>query len=84
VHWTDRPDLFDGALFAFVQGTDPEVILSLEAHRAAGDSKWQYALTRRSMVALEARLDGNPIWSAQAGAGTPDQPWFQGGIASSE
>jgi hypothetical protein len=81
---TDRQELFDGALFAFAQGTDPEVILVLEAHRADGQSQWQYAITRRSMVALEAKLDGEPIWSAPFGAGAPDEAWFQGGIANSE
>jgi hypothetical protein len=81
---TDRPDLFDGALFAFAQGTDPEVILIIEAQRTEVKSQWQYAITRRSMVALEAKLDGEPIWSAAFGAGAPDQVWFQGGIANSE
>ncbi len=81
---TDRPDLFDGALFAFAQGTDPEVILVLEAHRAGAATKWEYAITRRSMVALEAKLDGESIWSAPFGAGAPDQAWFQGGIANAE
>jgi hypothetical protein len=81
---TDRPEHFDGALFAFAQGTDPEVILVLEAQRAGAESKWQYAITRRSMVALDAKLDGEPIWSASFGAGSPDQVWFQGGIVNSE
>jgi hypothetical protein len=80
----DRRDLFDGALFAFVQGTDPEVILVLEAQRQDDIEKWRYALTRRSMLALEAKLDGEPIWSVEHGAGSPDGPWFQGGIANSE
>jgi hypothetical protein len=80
---TDRQDLFDGALFAYVQGTDPEVILLLEAHRRDGKAEWKYALTRRSMLALEADLDGERIWTVPHTAGTPDEPWFQGGIANS-
>ncbi len=81
---TDRRDLVDGAVFAFVQGTDPEVVLVLEARRADAKVQWQYALTRRSMLALEAKLDGETIWSVKHGAGAPDEPWFQGGITNSE
>jgi hypothetical protein len=78
----ERKDLVDGALFAFVQGTDPEVILVLEAARQDAESEWQYVLTRRSMLALEGELDGERIWSVAHGAGTPGEAWFQGGIAT--
>jgi hypothetical protein len=81
---TDRRDLIDGALFAYVQGTDPEVILVLEDRRTEEKERWQYALTRRSMLALEARLDGETVWSVPYGAGAPDESWFQGGIANVE
>jgi len=77
-----RKDLVDGALFAFVQGTDPEVTLVLEAGRDDEGAQWRYALTRRSMLALEAELDGERIWSAPHGAGAPGEPWFQGGITA--
>ncbi len=33
-------DLIDGALFAFVQGTDPEVLLLIEARRDDGGEQW--------------------------------------------
>jgi hypothetical protein len=79
---TDRKDLVDGALFAFVQGTDPEVILSLEASRREGQPpEWHYALTRRSMLALEADFDGKPVWSVTQSIGSPDDPWFHGVVA---
>jgi len=75
---TDRPELFDGALFAYAQGTDPEVVLVLEARRSEKGSEWKYDLTRRSMIALEARLDGKPVWSVPISLGAADQPWFHG------
>jgi hypothetical protein len=79
---TDRKDLFDGALFAYVQGTDPEVILLLEARRREGQPpEWQYAITRRSMLALEADLDGKRVWSVPLSIGAIDQPWFHGVVA---
>jgi len=77
---TDRPELFDGALFAFAQGTDPEVVLVLEARRGTDKSQWDYALTRRSMSALEAKLDGESVWSVPVSIGAADQPWFHGSV----
>ncbi len=48
--WDRRGDkLPDLALFAFVQGTDPEVVLLLEATDAGKGQPWRYPSTRRSM-----------------------------------
>jgi hypothetical protein len=76
--------LTDIALFAFVQGTDPEVILLLDAMEVAKSKEWRYALTRRSMLPLEADLDGKKVWSVEGGAGTHSEPWFQSGMPDSE
>jgi hypothetical protein len=78
---TERKDLFDGALFAYVQGTDPEVILTLEAARHDGKAEWRYAITRRSMAALDADLDGKRIWEVPSSAGSAGDVWFHGGAA---
>jgi hypothetical protein len=67
------PDL---ALFAFVQGTDPEVILLLETADGAKGEEWRYALTRRSAVALEADLDDKKVWSVPGSQGSRDEPWL--------
>jgi len=77
---TERKDLLDGALFAFVQGTDPEVILVLEVAREQGQFEWRYVLTRRSMRALEGDLDGRRIWSAARTAGGAGEAWFHGAL----
>jgi len=63
-----------------VQGTDPEVILLLETVDTAKGQEWRYALTRRSMLALEADLDGKKVWSVDTSAGARDEPWFQSGL----
>jgi hypothetical protein len=39
-------DVLEGAVFAFVLGTDPELLLVLEARRDEGATVWQYALAR--------------------------------------
>jgi hypothetical protein len=55
---TAEPARIDGEVFAFVQGTDPEAVLLLEAVRQNGRSRWQYAFARATSGGLEARLDG--------------------------
>lgn len=60
-----HPNLQDGALLAFVMGTDPEVVMVLEAINRDGRSVWQYAFARATSGGLEARLDGKVVWVAE-------------------
>jgi hypothetical protein len=55
--------LVDGAMFAFVQGTDPQVLLLLEARRDGESLKWQYGLARMASGAVSARYQGKEIWT---------------------
>jgi hypothetical protein len=57
-----RDDVLDGALFAFVEGTDPEVLLLIEAREAGQGHQWQYALARLNSVHLEARHKDRSVW----------------------
>jgi hypothetical protein len=75
---TEAADVFDGALFAYAQGTDPEVVLLLETQRSDGQSAWRFALTRRSCLALQADLDGRHVWSVPEGIGAAGDVWFHG------
>jgi hypothetical protein len=59
---TNRNELLDGALFAFVQTTDPEVLLLIEARSVGGAPVWQYAFARMSMVNLRAQHKEQPVW----------------------
>lgn len=77
---TERDDLIDGALFAFVQGTDPEAVVVLEAVRHEGKAGWRYGLTRRTAHAVEADLDGKTIWSVPVSNGAPGAAWFVGAL----
>ena len=58
-----HPDLIDGAVFAFVQGTDPEAVLLVEAVRQGGGIGWQYAFGRATGYDVEARLGSSVVWS---------------------
>ncbi|HWB14021.1 MAG TPA: hypothetical protein VG826_32645 [Pirellulales bacterium] len=55
----------DGALFSFSLGTDPEVILILEANLKGGGPPWQYAFARYHFVDLHASYDGREVWHAE-------------------
>lgn len=57
-----RDDVLDGALFAFVEGTDPEVLLLVEARTIDQRPQWQYALARLNSVRLRASYNGRSAW----------------------
>ena len=48
------------AVFAFVQGTDPEAVLLIETNGTEG---WRYAFARMTMVPILANLDNELVWS---------------------
>jgi hypothetical protein len=53
----------DGALFAFVLGTDPEAFLFIEARAGANGLEWQYAFAPMTCWALKAEHKGRSVWS---------------------
>jgi hypothetical protein len=59
------PDVLDGALFTFVSsaGTDPEVMLLIEARRTSANEPhtWQYAIGRFSDLHLWVRHKGKEV-----------------------
>ncbi len=59
-----NPKLLDGALFAYVLGTDPEAVLVLEAIGTADKADWQYAFARATSGGLEVKLGEQVVWTA--------------------
>lgn len=53
--------IIDGAIFAFVEGTDPETFLLLEA-APADKPQWRFAFARMNIVPFTASLDGEQVW----------------------
>jgi hypothetical protein len=53
----------DGALFAFVLGTDPEAFLFIEARNGASALEWQFAFAPMTCWALKAEHKGRSVWS---------------------
>ncbi len=58
--------LIDGAIFAFANGTNPEVFVVLEAHAAnGGPSVWKYALVQMTGGSVSVSLDGTEVWKCE-------------------
>jgi hypothetical protein len=67
----------DGALFAFVEGTDPEVFLFIEVRRGAKGPEWQYACAPMSCWALKVERKGQVVWSVPLRTTVdPSKPFF--------
>lgn len=55
--------LIDGAIFVFAQGTDPELLLVIEAvENASGESMWQFGCARMTIVPLEVSRRDVSVW----------------------
>ena len=63
LHYGKRgADTSDGAIFAFVQATNPDALVLLEARRQADGYRWEYALARMHHRTMHATLDGKTVW----------------------
>jgi hypothetical protein len=71
----DSPDEADGALFSFVVGNDPEVMLFVEKGKnAVRVAAWQYGLVLSTRSTSIATLDDREVWrydSAGKNVGDP-------------
>lgn len=63
----------DGAIFAMVSdnGTDPEVLLIIEADRLGPEGQWRYGVARYSDHNLFVSLDGAQVWTFEKGGVWP-------------
>ncbi len=64
---TERHQILDGALFGFVEGTDLEVILLLEAHQSEQGPHWNYGFARMSDFVLKASYANKTVWEVAGG-----------------
>lgn len=60
-----KSGIIDGAVFALVSdvGTDPEILLLVEAREEGGKQKWEYALGRFSDRSLYALRNDREVWA---------------------
>jgi hypothetical protein len=67
-------DLLDGAMFALGSGTDPEIILLIEARRTETGFQWQYAPARLSVMRLQVKYEKRLVWNVDKAAYPYAQP----------
>jgi hypothetical protein len=58
--------ILDGGVFAFVEATDPEVLLLLEVRRdqTQTEGRWHFSVARMSSPPVEVQLEKAVIWKA--------------------
>ena len=76
----EKPDtVLCGSLFVMCQGTDPELVLAIEAQKMKDSYVWHYAAASFTDFALSLRLDDEEVWTAQRQSTGPLRPhWAQG------
>jgi hypothetical protein len=57
--------VLDGALFAFVEATDPEAFLLLELHTVDDMTAWRFGFARLASVQMHASLDDKKVWKVE-------------------
>ncbi len=56
----------DGTLWAFVQGTNPEVLLLVESRPAPDQTlRWNYAFAAMTSYPAQARRNGKTVWKVE-------------------
>lgn len=60
---SDSASSLGGALFAFCQQTDPELLLLIEVRKSGPDERWEYAPAGFSDMALYLHLDEREVWN---------------------
>jgi hypothetical protein len=60
----ERTKTLDGALYAFVLGTDPELLLLLECDTAAAKPGWRFGVARMNRYHIRLKYKGKAVWEA--------------------
>jgi hypothetical protein len=70
-----KTGLQDGAAFVLAHGTNPEVILLIEALGETLDkARWHYSLARQGSAELHVELDGKEVWKQERTPGIVGRP----------
>jgi hypothetical protein len=79
---SENADVLDGAVYGFVDATDPEMLLVIEARREGGEMSWVYSPARSRHDHLRLYLDGKVVWDVPRLAPpwdnirNPSEPYF--------
>jgi len=64
----------DAAVFVFAHGTNPEVLLHIEASREADATVWKYGLIRLGSAEMHVACDEREVWTVPRTPGVVGQP----------
>jgi hypothetical protein len=71
----------DGALFAFVLGTDPELLVLIECDTAAEKPEWRFGVARMNRDAIRLKRKGETAWEASSfREHKPEDPYYFFGL----
>ncbi len=75
--------ILDGGLFTLANGTNPEILLFIEARvdpKNSAKRLWQFAVGRLAHAELHLEYDGKEVFDAPRGnrVSGPNQPYFLG------
>ncbi len=66
--------VIDGAVFVLAHGTNPEVLVQIEADAAQQPPRWKYSLARLGSAEMHVLLDGKEVWTEARTPGVLGQP----------
>jgi hypothetical protein len=58
----ERTKTLDGGLYAFVVGTDPELLLLLECDTTAAKPEWRFGVARMNRYLIRLKYKGETVW----------------------
>jgi hypothetical protein len=81
---SDATGAKDGAVFSFANGTNPEVLLILEAqHDGEDGGGWRFAFAQITGAEVFAELDGKQVWQcSEADPPAQRDSYFNGWVAA--
>ena len=69
--------VIDGSLFAYVQGTDPELLVQVEAREDTdGERSYHWALSAMTSAKVVAYLDEERVWSKEQSSGSQTEIFY--------
>ena len=69
----------DAAVCVLAHGTNPEILVQLEAHGDINDARWKVSFSRLGSAELHVLPDGKEFWSAPRTpnvVGEPSDPYW--------
>lgn len=78
----EKPDnTLSGALFVYCQGTDPELILAIEAQKQDEVFAWHFAAASFTDYGLKLRLDDKEVWTSEPRSASRTGPHWVESVA---